>query len=353
MAAEGAGTAARPAEAELPYRPSWVDYITHSIDRLRIPAWATYLVLLVVNAFLVNALNWIVDPVLYPPWTFEPRETGFAVFPIYLLAMIHYLDGVARTKLAQFRPALDVDEARYRRLEQELTTMPAREAAIASGIGTALAVVVYVPLLSRGLGLPAIVLLALALRILAVVLAFALATALIYHTVHQLRLVTRVHALATNIDLFEPHTLGAFSELTARTGLGVALLVAYSFLQDPETDLVVGVLLGIALAAAVAAFVLPLQGMHGRLVQEKHRLQSEVDRRLKAAMERLHRSVDEHDLTTADPLNKQLDSLKLERDVIAQLPTWPWERGTPRAFVSALLLPIFLWLIFRVLERVV
>jgi len=88
-------------------------------------------------------------------------------------------------------------------------------------------------------------------------------------------------------------------------------------------------------------------------VTEKERLQLEANRRLKATLMRLHQAVDERDLSNSDALNKTLESLQLERDAIARMPTWPWEPGTLRAFVSALLVPLVLWLIIRALERFV
>lgn len=51
--------------------------------------------------------------------------------------------------------------------------------------------------------------------------------------------------------------------------------------------------------------------------------------------------------------NKLLGSLIAEREMLARLPTWPWQAGTVGAFVTALLLPIVLFLVTRALERLV
>ncbi len=50
-----------------------------------------------------------------------------------------------------------------------------------------------------------------------------------------------------------------------------------------------------------------------------------------------------------ETLGKSIAALWRERDIIAKLPTWPWSTGTLRGFVSALLLPITLFLIQRLL----
>lgn len=51
--------------------------------------------------------------------------------------------------------------------------------------------------------------------------------AFVIHTVRQLRLVSRIHRLAGNINLFHRIPVHAFSALTGRTGIGIVLLVYY------------------------------------------------------------------------------------------------------------------------------
>jgi hypothetical protein len=41
-----------------------------------------------------------------------------------------------------------------------------------------------------------------------------------------------------------------------------------------------------------------------------------------------------------------------EREILGKLPTWPWSAGTIRGFGSALLLPITVFLLQRILLEV-
>ncbi len=50
-------------------------------------------------------------------------------------------------------------------------------------------------------------------------------------------------------------------------------------------------------------------------------------------------------------LNKALGTMLQQRDVVARLPTWPWSAGTLRAFVTAILLPLGLFIVQRVLSQ--
>lgn len=349
MTAEGAPSETRMASRGWPYAASWVDHLTDAVDRLPGPAWAFYLAMVAGVAVLINGADWIAGQ--DPPGTFDPAQAGYAVYGAYMLAMIHYLNREAGSKIDSFRSVLDVTPAEYERLRYEVTTLPARQGALAGFVGVLIVALLYAsdPPDAVGASQPVIIV----ATVVAEALTIGILAVLIYHTVHQLRLVSRIHAMASRIDLFDPAPLYAFSNLTARTGIGLVLLVAYGFLIDPTINVVAVVLTGLVLVVAAAAFVLPLRGMHQRLVVEKERLQFQADQRFKATLADLHRSVDERDLSMADGLNKTLESLQLERDALARIPTWPWQAATFRAFVSVLLVPIVIWLIIRLLERFV
>jgi hypothetical protein len=184
----------------------------------------------------------------------------------------------------------------------------------------------------------------------------AIVIILIYHSIRQLRLVSRIHARARQVNLFEPAPLYAFSNLTSRTAIGLILLQVPAVFFVPANESAVLItaawLIPVVLISA-AIFVLPLQGMHRQILAEKERLESEVGRRIAATIDDVHAAVDERRREEADGLNKTLATLVVERDLVAKLPTWPWSAGTFWGFASAVLLPIGLWLVTRTLERLV
>jgi hypothetical protein len=107
------------------------------------------------------------------------------------------------------------------------------------------------------------------------------------------------------------------------------------------------------MVASVIVFILPLRGAQRRIAAEKSRLQTEVGQRLEATIAAIHDSVDRGELDRADALNRSLSSLMAERDLVNHLPTWPWQPGTIGAVISAIVLPVGLWLVTRLLERLV
>ena len=350
MTAEGAVSAVIQPPAAVPYRPSWVDQLTHAIERLPMPVWVSYLVLLAVTVLLLSAANWIGG--LDPPGTVNRDFAAFTVLGLYMLGLMHYLNHIAASTIETFRPALELSQAEYERLRYTLTTLPARQGALAGLAGLAY-IVLGIASDPAAAGIASLHPAAVVARVAVLAFNFTVAGVLIYHTIRQLRMVSRIHALASRIDLFDPTPLYAFSNLTARSGTGLVLLAAYGFAIEPTINAVTLATNGLIIAVAAAAFVLPLRGMHQRLLAEKERLQSQADQRFKATVGELHRSVDERNLSVADGLNKTLASLQIEREALARIPTWPWQPGTLRAFISVLLVPIVLWLIFRALERVV
>jgi hypothetical protein len=96
---------------------------------------------------------------------------------------------------------------------------------------------------------------------------------------------------------------------------------------------------------AIAAFVLPLWHVHQQLVAEKRRLLADLNQRVESTLARLHRALDEDNLGEVAQINSALAGLAAERDVLAKIPTWPWRAGTLTGFISALLLPVAIFLI--------
>ncbi len=328
------------------FEPSWVDRLIDQIDQLRVPGWLPYLVVFPALILTANSAGWL-DGYL-PIGSFDVYLSSAAASGLGCLAAIHYLDREAGIALERLRPALSVGEERYRDLRYQLTTIPAGPTVIWTFVGLAIAIAYSFnsSLVGRGT-------MSVAVDIAAALVGIPLVAVLFFHTVRQLRLVTQIHGQLTAIDVFQLDPLLAFSGVTARTGLiilGIGYLVAAP--EPSPIDWATIAFVAISILLGTAAFVLPMYGMHQRIAQEKTRLKSLANRDLQVAMDQLSSRAQARDLTDADALNQQLSSLVTQRDVIAGIPTWPWEPATVRGFATAVVLPIALWLVFRALEQV-
>lgn len=366
--AVNARTSRRSAHGPSPYRPSWVDEMHAWLEAGPLPVGLAYVIAWLFVWGLISGTEFLAGTELSPGIVLFHLATS--ANSVLYIAAVHSLDRVAERALAAHRPALRVDDATVDRLAYELTTMPARPVMIVSLV----MIVLQVALLP--VSLPAMRQVFLASSPLATVVDGGIVGALmavsfgvlIYHTVRQLRIVNRIYTESTAVSLFGVASLYSLARVNVRTGLTLVLLslVALSpgiIIQSTPalremvafsggiTPLSAGLAYMIAASvSAVGVIVVSLVGVHRMLEAEKGRVQQAADRRLADLVARIHRSVDHGDFTDADALNRLLDSVIQERDVIARTPTWPWSPGTQNALISAIIIPIVLWLLQRLLE---
>ncbi len=357
-----------------PYRPSWYDRLSRRIDRLPGPSWLAYLLLGVAGMVVLTGVQMLAGA--YHPGKYLVLHLFLGSQFAYLLGLMSLLDRSAATALDTFRPVLELprrsregpaekgsslEELRYR-----LTTLPPRPTLWASLAGVLVGVVT--PLLAfRIPGTTAHSLTAAfawgsmstspgAMAAFLIQMAFseAVAGVFIYHSIHQLREISRIYLTFARLNLYRLQPLYAFSVPAALTSGGLILYnyawfaVAPEFLAQP-----ISIVLGIFFAVASAViFAWPLLGIHRRLVAEKRRAIAESARRFEAAVAELHQRVDKKALTKMDDLNKALMSLEIERAALQRIPTWPWEAGTLRGVAATLVLPLVIWLVQYILQRI-
>jgi hypothetical protein len=340
--------------AAVPYGRSWVNVLIDWVERLPGPPAVAYVVALIFALLLAALPSWMSGVPIAD--SIRGEEAVWAFTLAGSVWLIHYLDGVARAALGDFATMLDVDPATLSLLEYELTVVPARPALLLLAVSAVRTTEAFVFQASAErvsyLSAPALI-----IRWPFEVAIVGLILVLVYHTMRQLRLVARIHAMAPQINLFRVGPLYAFSRLTSRTAIGlvamiIPLLLTLTFATSALDYLALLTPIGLILGTALLSFVWPLAGMHRRMDIEKKRLQAEAGERLEAVIADVHRTVDQRDFSGADGQNKTLTSLIAERELVNRLSTWPWQVGTAGAVISAVLLPIVLWLATRFLERI-
>lgn len=349
-----------------PYPPSWIDRLTDLIDRAPGPAWLALAVLGVAGVVLQLTIQAAAGD--YRPGSFLPLHIWITSSFAYLLGMIYYLDKAAASAAEIFRPVLqpshpeaDHEErsVTYAELRYRLTTLPPKQTMWAAflgcvflGLGSQSLFDRTIPLVMSAMGF--------SIRPGAVVaveihhiLTQAIAGVLVYHTIHQLRLIHHIYLHHTQLNLYRLQPLYAFSVPAALTAAG---FLAYNYFWFAASPALLQEPVGRALGAffsviALVTFAWPLWGIHRRLVLEKKKLLEESSVRFEATVAQLHERVDSSRLERMDDLNKTLASLELEQAALRRIPTWPWEPGTVRGVAVAVLLPIIIWLIQTVLGR--
>jgi hypothetical protein len=335
------------------YSPSWIDRFTDWVDRLPLPSWVFYLAFWLVLLAAVTLIHW--QDGSYPVGSFYPFHLVLTATIPYTMVFIRYLDKCAVRALVKFRPALDVSDAEYAQLRDQLTTLPPRETVLASLIGVGLAALALI-LAPESWSRPTAFVTSnesVGFTIVLTVLMWWVVGAFAYHTLHQLRLVSHIFARYTRINLFRQIPLYAFSDLSARTTLGLLLAVYAWYIVLPDTFSRSGNVISAVIVNGIAGliFVWPLRGIHRLLAEEKERLLGENAQRLEAATAELLARVDNRQLDGIESLVKGMEGLEINHKAISRISTWPWAPETPRGLVAALLFPLIVYLGQWLLQR--
>lgn len=346
---------ARSPIAARPYEPSWVHGLTDAIDRLPGPRWVAYAGIAVIGIALQHAQLWSTGRV--EVGTIDGVQIYWGVVVAVSLWLHRFLEASARSSFARFRGALRISDEEADRVGYELTTIPARASLAITllAVAATVASVVADPVGTSTSGLPPVMLLV------AVVLQSFVAAVILqvlYRLVRQVRLVREILDRHVEVDVFRPGPLHAIATLTARPGAALTLLLASVVVvvpvtTDPVAFMVAwGPFLVIPPPIALVGFVAPLTGAHGRLEAQKDQLQDATEQRIRGLLRDLDRDVDARDLAQIDSYHKALATLLLEREVLARVPTWPWSTATLRGFVTAIFLPVFLFVVQLLLARI-
>ena len=283
-----------------------------------------------------------------------PFEGIYPPFVLYFLALYHYLTRVGSKSLQAFRPLLEVDETYLAEMNYRFANLPRW----AGWLSIAIGLISLPQYFSSGqafgdrdpnTALPYIVAVAAG--------GFFGSTifALIIRSIRQLRMVHRLQAQAAKINLLDLEPAHAFSGLTARTGIGIILLLVLGFIRDSSSvngTYLFGayLLLGVP---AIVVFVVPVLGMRDCLVEEKKRKLHETSELLQSTIDKMEARVHTDDYSDLQGMETAIRALIRKREMLEKISTWPWNPGTIRGFASTLLLPIVLWLVTRFLGRFV
>jgi hypothetical protein len=177
--------------------------------------------------------------------------------------------------------------------------------------------------------------------------------AFVYHTIHQLRLINHIYTQHTRVNVFRTRLLYAFSGTTAVTAVSLTIpsytwLAINQSLRDPTA---LGITVPVT-ALALVAFIWPQLGARRLLAQEKWLMLDDLSLRFEALIVELRQRVDSRNLEGIDDLKKLIAALEIEEEALNNVSTWPWQPETVRYLMTALLLPLVLWLAQFFLQRV-
>jgi hypothetical protein len=176
---------------------------------------------------------------------------------------------------------------------------------------------------------------------------------LLYHIVRLTGQIAAFYKGPLKLDLYDIIPVYDLSGLSAKLAVFAALVWYLNLalnLNFTASPLLIGVSLLISLLP-LATFFLPVGGMSRRLSQEKKRLMAEASKRLEVAFGRLDHDYDQGELMGMRNMEAALSSLLMKRNPIEATPTWPWRPSTFRAVLTAVFLPVLIYVIQQLLDR--
>jgi hypothetical protein len=330
------------------YRPGAASRFVARVDALPLHGLWVYPALALVLFLWGHAVLWASGRL--PVGSIDGAVATGVFYGPYALAAFAIVNRIALRSLDAFWPATGWPESERSMWAYRFVTLPRGVDIVALSIGTGLAIGAAVSTPASVLGAPETRWAILAALLPAMVLGYGLFPLVILHTVRQLRLVTRIHRDATAIDPFDRGPVYAFSRLTVVTGLLYVLVGYYAFVVNGlfQSDSLVSIATAVAtFVIGTITFVVPLWGIHDRLVKEKEGLLRGVEGRLGRLGEEMYRRVDASQFDGTKAVGDSIAGVAMLRDRVARLPTWPWPPNLLRGFLSALLIPVLVYVASR------
>jgi hypothetical protein len=330
---------------------SWVDRIIRAVDRLPVAAWMVYTLGIGVMISAVHLVHWGCGTL--PAGTLNIPIAVTAMWSILVIGTLDYSYRIGLHAFDAFRPILVAEEDKDAELVRTFTSIPALPALLAIPFGCAYLWLVtlfdstFYGLVTGSFCSDTFLYFLGAINTIMILISC-------YQSWRVLAAVQRIQARVVQPDLFQGQPLFAFSRLTSYVAICIAGGSYLFYLAFPATMAnppSYGLMFLLALPLSLASFFLPLAGMHGRMVAEKGRLLNDVGQRIKSTRQAFHQRLDAMELASMDGMNKALASLMLEEEYIRKIRTWPWEPSTLSAVLTAIFLPISLFVVERLLLR--
>jgi uncharacterized membrane protein len=172
--------------------------------------------------------------------------------------------------------------------------------------------------------------------------------------IRQLRFVSRLYALTEEINLYYLKPLYALSRLAVWTSLSVVIITDLNMVLFAPELLVTSafiIVVVLAMLLALATFLVPLYGIKRRIRAEKNRMMAATAREIEIAYDRMAQAIQTGDSKKLADVRTLLDLVHRKKDYVNSIPVWPWNPGTFTALLTAIILPIMLGILSRVMQR--
>lgn len=330
-----------------PYRPFWVYHFFAFIDRLPIPGWLLCLLIILVVGVATHLVAWRQGNLIYGQINSYLATLG--LFIVYIPFFWAFLAERSHRTLLDFLQGSGKSQAQVQAISKDFNSLPNWEVILLLALGILSGYFVYYTVSVPLMPISAQVLPSLSL--LAWLTNMGFAFPLLARSLRQIALIKRLFN-DLEMDIFNPQPIYAMSRYTSMISI-ILLFLLYGISPISFPALVftpVGIPLQLlAVAPALSLFFIPLAEVNRTMRRAKERLLSELGKDLKEVQQRAHRSVASKKLANVSDLRNAVSMLKDEMDIVQKIRTLPWQTETLRNLLTPLLIPVFVYLVQRLL----
>ncbi|MCW5876678.1 MAG: hypothetical protein KIS85_07315 [Anaerolineales bacterium] len=333
-----------------PYKPSWLDGLLDWVNSLKISAPLFYILLYIASILVIHLALWLEGSLDWGAW--ETRVFFDVLWAPLGLGYIHFMERVAKRSVEEIRPALGISASEFEAIRYRFTTLPFWPILIITVLGLVIGMYFSLQVGST----------ARASSILWSVLSgfgYTLLPIWLYAAYRYVSQIDDLYTKVKKLNLFNLQPLYGLARVAMVVGIFLVLMVNLNFVsetylgsvtQSPEAILFLSAL---GISAAVAVFVIPVLGIHRKIEKDKTNLLAENAEQIESLRGEIQSDMEGRNFKNIDGLEKGLSALLKVRESIGAIPTWPWSPGTLRSFASAIMLPLIVWLLQRVLTPLV
>lgn len=344
-----------------PYKPSWLDFVLTRLRRLPFPPLIFFVLIYAIFLVLMHIPLWLDGSLV--AGTFMLVFAVDAIWIPYGLGYIYFLEVAANQSIRQFRPALpEVGEREYEDIAYRFTTLPAWPTLILTIVGIAFGV-------GEGLRVPLpfsgeLIQVFRIAYVLFSSMGYAFLPIMVYTAIRHLFQIHNLFDRVQKVNLFNLQPLYGLSGVAMMVGgffvfgalisfWGIELYNREIYVDVPAAsadDIVLIISVGVALLALVA-LILPLYGIHNKIEDEKRRVLAELGDQVDELRNDLQTDIRAKTFENIQGLERGINALFNMRNNVTLIPAWPWKPGALRNFFTAIGLPLFIWLMQRVLSQ--
>ena len=328
----------------VPYSASWQNRFFDAVDGLPIPKLLVFILIFLGFLLLDHLVPWLEGKL---PWgELDAGQFSFHIWLFIGFFTFDYFLSYSRIALTKFRPAMNIDDQEYEQLSYRFITLSART----GWFMTLLAVLFAIVLVSTAGFLPAYMRSgwsSIAAYFTGAVQG-SLFLSISVFLYRAMRMIRQLYGRVQSVNLFHLEPIYAFSGFTVRVGVFFVLTSTLGYLTN-TIGWFLAFTVSLWTSLAIASFIWPLGGMHAKLQEEKERMNDENDQRLHTAYQELHQRMDQKITAGMGDFRSGLSALIDLRQEIKKISTWPWDPATLWTFITALFVPLAVWLIQQVL----